>query len=237
MRTKTLLIAAAVGAAGMMTASAQVYSVNAVGYVNITLPVGPGGAAGPFALVANPLNGTNNLLSTVLVLPESADGTTAFIFDVATQNYNLSTFVGGFGWAPDATVPPGEAFFVQAANTAGTPVNVTFVGEVPQGTLVNAIPASPAFGLKSSIVPQTARLGDSAGSGTLLFPAEDGDTVYTWNVSLQDYGLSTYVDGFGWAGADPDPAGPLINVATGFFIQKGPGTTKTSWTRNFSVNP
>ena len=47
MRTKTLILTAFVGALGIAGASAQVYSVNAVGYVNKSLPKG-------FSIVANP---------------------------------------------------------------------------------------------------------------------------------------------------------------------------------------
>lgn len=56
MRTKTLLIAAVVGAVSMATALAQeVTSVNAVGYVNKELAPG-------FNLISNPLsNGENTL--------------------------------------------------------------------------------------------------------------------------------------------------------------------------------
>src|SRR5689334_13849488 len=57
MRTKTLLLTAALSAAGIATSMAQaVYSVNAVGYVNTTLVPG-------FNLVSNPLdNKTGNTI-------------------------------------------------------------------------------------------------------------------------------------------------------------------------------
>jgi len=114
-------------------------------------------------------------------------------------------------------------------------LNVTFVGEVPQGHLVNAKPAANQLSMLSSIVPQAARLGDEVTAGTLGFPAEDGDTVYTWNGSSFDaYG---YVEGLGWLGPDPDVTGPMIGVAKGFFVQSAPSAVKTQWTRDFSVNP
>ena len=53
MRTKTLLLTAFVGALGFTAAQAQVYSVNAVGYVNKSIPAG-------FSIVANPLNNGEN---------------------------------------------------------------------------------------------------------------------------------------------------------------------------------
>ena len=61
MNTKTLLLLGALGAAGMTSAVAQtnVYSVNAVGYINLTLPTG-------FSLIANQLNSTNNTIGSLL---------------------------------------------------------------------------------------------------------------------------------------------------------------------------
>ena len=47
MRTKTLLLTAALSAAGIASSMAQVYSVNAVGYVNTPLVTG-------FNLISNP---------------------------------------------------------------------------------------------------------------------------------------------------------------------------------------
>lgn len=225
MRTKTLLLTAAVSAVGIATSLAQVYSVNAVGYVNVTVP-----ANGPFAIIANPLNGTNNDLNTILPLPDAADGTTIYAFDTASQSYTSYGFITGLGWLPTREFAPGEAFFIQANNSAGSTLNLTFVGEVPQGHLVNSIAASPLFSLKSSVVPQSATLGEEGAPNTLNFPAEDGDTVYTFNVAGQSYESAGFISGVGWL---PDP---VIPVATGFFVQKGPGTVKTSWTRDFSVN-
>jgi hypothetical protein len=58
MRTKALILTAFVGALGIAGASAQVYSVNAVGYVNKSIPAG-------FSIVANPLNNGGNKISDV----------------------------------------------------------------------------------------------------------------------------------------------------------------------------
>ena len=64
MRTKTLLLTAIVGALGFTAAQAQVYSVNAVGYVNKSIPSG-------FSIVANPLNNGDNKVSDVSELYEA----------------------------------------------------------------------------------------------------------------------------------------------------------------------
>jgi hypothetical protein len=77
MRTKTLLLTAALSAAGVATSMAQgaVYSVNAVGYVNTPLVAG-------FNLVSNPLNNTaangNTIESLFAGVP---DGTQVYKFE------------------------------------------------------------------------------------------------------------------------------------------------------------
>jgi hypothetical protein len=76
-------------------------------------------------------------------------------------------------------------------------------------------------------------------ANSLLFAADDSDTVYIFDPTVQNYkdAYIYYGVGAGWfSPSDPDPAGPEIPVGTGFFIQKGPTATKTSWDRTFSVN-
>ena len=154
MRTKTLLLAAVLSAAGAATSLAQVYSVNVVGYANVAVTA-------PFSLIANPLNNTaGNDLDRVL--PSVPFGTTIY-------KWNGTTFVSSvnFGsWSPNLTLAPGEGAFINiAANTT-----LTFVGEVMQGALTTPIPAG--LSIKSSQVPQTNTLEN------LNFPAAFGDTVY-----------------------------------------------------------
>jgi hypothetical protein len=213
MRTKTILLSAAVLAAGLSASLAQsVFSVNAVGYVNVTV-------VGGYTLICNPLNGTNNLLSTVI--PAPPDGTTVLKWDPATQRFGSPfTYLDGVGWLPDGTVLPGEGFFI---NTGGAATTLTFVGEVPQGSLSN--PLSANYTLISSIVPQSVSLADP----TVSFPAQDGDTLLRWNSATQRFNDPfTYLDGIGWLPTDPIPA-----VGEGFFYNT---QTARAWTRTFSVN-
>jgi hypothetical protein len=214
MRTKTLLLTAALCAAGIATSMAQspVYSVNAVGYVNTPLVKG-------YNLVANPLdnkapdgNKIKNLFSS---LPP---GSQIFLFDTATQKYALATvdeFSGAVeGPAADQVLTPGHGVFIQAP-VAGT---ITFVGEVPQGSLSVDIPAG--FSIRASQVPQ-------AGTATSLqFPAADGDQIFIFDEATQKYKTSNYDFG-AW---DVDPA---IDVGEAFFVRTS--ATK-NWQRSFSVN-
>lgn len=224
MRTKAILSAAAVFAAGLAVSMAQapVYSVNAVGYVTKSLTNG-------YNLVSNPLNGTNNLLSTILpVLPNESY---VLRWNPATQSYSGSvpTYYDGFGWLPDEVVNPGEGFFINSTAPGNT--NVTFVGEVPQGNLTNSIAGN--YSLISHIVPQSISLA-AAGVG---FPAQEEDYVLFWNPVAQSYApdVPTYygdpnLGGFGWLPFDPTPT-----VAEGFFYHTGAGAAR-NWNRTFSVN-
>jgi hypothetical protein len=216
---------------------AQVYSVNAVGYVNITVP------ANGYAILSNPLNGTNNSVNTILPLPQdgSYDGASIYRFDPLNQQYlDTIQFLSGLGWLsaadPDPTINPGEGFFLQ--NVAAQPLNLTFVGEVPAGTLNNPLPAANLYSIRSSVVPKGGRLGWIGQAGTLEFPAEDGDAIYVFNSGTQSYDDTwQYLTGLGWLSAtDPNTDGPLINPANGFFVQKGSTATIQNWQQSFSVN-
>ena len=233
MRTKTLLLTAALSAAGLLPSMAQVFSVNAVGYVNQSVP------AGGLAILAVPLNGNpDNKMNTTMPLPAGFDGTTAYRFDVPTQNYKepIIWFDPPGSWASsdevNPTVNPGEGIWV--LNITGTPLNITFVGEVPAGaSLPNSIPGNNALKLASSVVPKGLAIRD------LGFPAGDGDSLFIFNPAIQNYKEPyIYFNPPGaWASAnadDPGPAGPVIAPGTGFWSQKaGPAAT---WTESFSVN-
>lgn len=247
MRTKTLLIAAALGAAGLLTASAQVYSVNAVGYVNVSVP----GDGTGFAILANPLNGTNNNINTILPLPLTAVDSVIYLFDVdgslagdpgQRQNYYSSQYydagTGSGIWYPEVNLAPGVGFFVKAKTADNSPLSVTFVGEVPQGTLVNTLPAAPDLAMSSSMVPQAGTLD------ALSFPGSVDDVVYLWDVDGTLLGNDSntpqtwvaqqrYDDGMGGQLWYPDNQ---IKVAQGFFVKKA-GSSNLQWTRTFSVNP
>ena len=138
----------------MMAQSTNVYSLNAVGYINVTCPPG-------FSIVANQLNTTNNTIFGLLpVDPGGADdGTSVYEwnghgFAVTTMN---SSQAGNALWSPPSiatatTMNPGEAVFIlnEATEADGvTPTNyvATFVGQVPQGTFTNALnPGSEVYG-------------------------------------------------------------------------------------------
>lgn len=219
-------------AAGLGASMAQVYSVNAVGYVNVPLLNG-------YNLIANPLNGTNNHINTVI--PTAPDSSYAFLWNKANQQFDQALTYFNFGVSPDTgwyegdnlttkSVEPGDGFFV--VNPAG-PTTLTFVGEVPQGTRTNNIIAN--FGFFSSIVPQ------SAGLTTMGFPGRDSMYCYFFNPTNQTYRQAfTYFDfgpgnvDNGWYDGD-NKVDPTPKVAEGFLIYNPSGST-APWVRTFTVN-
>jgi hypothetical protein len=224
MRTKTLLLTAAFVAAGVATSMAQVYSQNVVGYVNVTVPLTATPPNPTYAILSNPLNGTNNNINTIL--PSVPDGTQVYLY--SASGWSTETFIGG-AWDPGtATLPPGTGFFISFDPAFATgPVTVTFVGEVPQGTLVNPVPGG--FSLRGSIVPQAGGVTSVLG----LTPPTDGDQLFRYNPTTQAYVTYTYLGSI-----DPenpwDPSEPDINVGEGFFLFNSGGTAY-DWTRTFNV--
>jgi len=225
MRTKTLLLTAAVFAAGLGASMAQVYSVNAVGYVNLALPAG-------YSMICNPLQQTNDNLSTVI--PVAPDGTQVVTWDSRPsptgQHFNnASVFDGDVNqWFPNGTLPVGQGAFILLPSAA----TLTFVGDVKQGSLTNKI--GTPYTLLGNMVPQTIGLTGVSGAG---YPAADGDQYLTWNNALtpQRYNdaVAYDIDAQQWFG----PGGatvPTPAVGQGFFIFTTGGAR--DWTRNFTVN-
>jgi len=232
MRTKTLLVTAVLTAAGFATsAMAQVYSVNAVGYVNVTLKKG-------YNLIANPLNNGGNTLAEILppttplpddtfiVTWDSAGGT------IGAPAADLPTFFPGAGWEPAGpALPPGKAFFMYIADTAPTNTyTVTFVGEVPQGNLSTPVAIGSRYSALASQVPQAGKVTTDLG----LQPSND-DTLLLWDKNAGGFGttLYQYATDVGWNDGQ-NVVEPTVGVGDGFFLFRVGGPT--AWTRTFSVN-
>jgi len=211
MRTKTLLLAAALTAAGIASIQAQsnVYSINVVGYANVTIP------ANAFGLIANPLNNTNNTIGNLIANP--SPGTKFYKYN---GGYTVYTFdADDLVWTPDAnaTLAPGEGGFVR--NFGGTPMTLTFVGEVLQGNLTNNVPNG--YSIRSSKVPQTGGV-----TSLLNYQPAPGDKVYKY---AGGYTVHTFdADDLVWT-----PSEPVINVGESFFSLRFSGGT--DWVRTFSV--
>jgi len=225
MRTKTLLLTAALAAAGIATSKAQVFSVNAVGYVNTSLVPG-------FNLVSNPLDNKNgNVIKDLFknITPAIPNQLKVFKlvgtgFINATYDDIAQDFINS---GATATLDPtkGEGAFVQVPGTAN--LTVTFVGEVPQGTLSVSLP--PGFSIVSSPVPQAGTAADLK----LTSVGVQGDKVYKWDPAGKKYVSAAFDDIVGdFALANGSPVS--FGVGEAFFYQNS--KAQKSWTRTFNVN-
>jgi len=232
---KTLLIAAAALAAGVISTQAQVYSQNIVGYVNTVLP-----GNNNYSLITCPVGGTNaaeTALSCVQV------GDTIFVW--TGGGYNVLTYFGpnwdgnGHNWADgngngqaSPVLSPGQAIFYQ--NGQGVAETNTFVGNV---ILTNSIviPGNNNY----SLIASTAPVADVIDGTNFALPFQVGDTVFLWTGG--GYNVLTYFgpnwDGLGHNFADGNGNGqpsPVVPVGQGFFYQNGQGTSET-WNQNFII--
>jgi hypothetical protein len=223
MRTKTLLLSGVVAALSGACAMAQVYSLNAVGYINVTVIPG-------FSIIANQLNTTNNNLSPLLdsqLLDGGHNGVEIFKYNAAGGTFS-TLIVATAGSTPEwnnlaaaqtTTLNPGEAAFIY--NPFGTNFTLTFVGTVMQGSLTNTL--VQGFNLVSSIVPQSGALDTALG----VAPSPGDETFFLGAVSF----AANVWTGTSWsAGSAPLPA-----VGQGFYYYT-PSPSGLSWVRTFNVN-
>jgi hypothetical protein len=255
MRTKALILSAALVAAGVASSMAQsnVYSLNVVGYVNLTITTGYNLITLPLQS-SDPTSAINSVLTNTSVLvPYPA---TVTQWNPTTDTFLQPCYAGGDGnWydanfdptLPTNSLPPGQGFFfylpsvaVQQASGDPTPyvtsLTVTVVGTVLQGTNSEAIPAG--YGFYGQFEPI---VGDITTNG---FPVTaDYSELFTWNSSSQGYNPVLYGFTAADSGTAPYPAfydenfnGIVVvepPVGQGFvYFNAG---TSASWTQNFTV--
>jgi hypothetical protein len=225
MRTKTLLLTAALSAVGIVSSMGQaVYSVNAVGYVNLTVNKN-NASTETVVMIANPLDAGNNTVAEVL--PVVPDATTLITFDNTTGQFdNSNTYFGGWdrGNAPFA---PGAAAFLFFDNGAiGASVTVTFVGQVPEGMpLRTSVAGAGRVSYLASKAPLAGHIETDLG-----FPPQDFDTVFLW-----DRANFTYQNSISYFAGWDRP--PLVGVAEGFVLVTDSAATARNWDKNFDVTP
>lgn len=223
MKTKTVILSALLGAAVAGTAVAQtpVYSQNVVGYVNMTLTNG-------FNLIGNPLDldGTNQIQTVFGTnLPQGSS-----VFKWVNGNYVAASYATNKthptpAWVSGATLSanPGEGLFIKVPSD----VNITFVGNVVQGALVNTnLPAGVGYGLLAYQAPVSDYVTN------LNFKPTQGDTILTW---VNGVGYNAY--SYNTNKTHPTPAWlsgvPKLGVGTGFWLKTG--TAGETWTNSFIV--
>jgi len=190
MKTKTSILAALVAMAGSFSLLAQtnVYSLNVVGYVNVT--VGNG-----LSIIANPLTGATNTVAALF--PNVPDQTAIYTFNGTFQG---NSFEFGAWSNPNQILLPGEGFFIYNPTTQYTN---TFVGEVSSGSLTNPIPNG--LSLRASQVPQSGLIQTVLG-----YIPGDGDAIYQYHQG-SGYSGASFEFG-GWSQE------PTVGVGEGFFV-------------------
>jgi len=210
----------------------NVYSVNVVGYVNVTLP-----GNYLFTCVANPLDASmggtvpqgNNITNLFNNVPP---GTYFLTWNPATFDWYstvYSTADGtGAGWNFDYQLPPGQAVFI--SSPAASPATVTFVGEVVQGPYYSsALMGGYAFNLIGMPVP----VGGSVTNVNYLGLAPSaGDSIYKWDPTGGGGFGDFYSTVEAWNGAAWSPATTTFDPGEGFFYS---AVATNNWYSNFTV--
>jgi hypothetical protein len=223
MRTKTLALTALLGALSSAAVMAQnVYSINAVGYVQVTVP------ANSYSILTDPLtNGVSNAISNVVNNSTGAYNKAIVSFFTPAGGYVIDdalpySSAGGKGkttnpdgWSANGVevANPGVGFWFQ--NTSSSPMTITFVGSVPTGTLTQTIAGPAMYNLIGSIVPVYGDLQTTA--PLLLDNYHINDILYMYDP------VSTYNTGGGSIGGIYD-ALPTSGKAHGV-----PGTYNNNW--------
>lgn len=239
---KTLLMAAAALAAGIITSQAQpVYSQNVVGYVNAVY----GNTS--YTMAANPLsvgtNGADQVFGTQL-----PDGTLIYLWN-GINNFNVVTYDAGLAaslsmtspWfngdetaaASAPTVAPGTGFFLLPP----TRFTNTYVGNVVAavGTTVTNSLIAGNYNMVGSDIPYAGSLTNAA----INFVPPDGTLIYQWN-GVNNFNVSTYDAGLAaslsltspWFNGDETAvaSAPIISAGEGYFILP---PTPYKWTQSF----
>jgi len=230
-------------------AQSTVYSVNVVGYYNVTVP------AKGYAFVANQLTGASgdNSINTAFANgfvsdPNGVNNSTMFFWNGSgfTTYYYLSAADSGAtaGWydasfannvGGSVIVPQGSGAIIYNPTSSAT--TNTYVGQVVLGSVTNNL--TQGFGLYSIVPPV------SADFSTFGFPADsygDGsgntyDTMYKWNGT----GYTTYyylnaadLGTASWTDASYTPVTITPKVGESFFIRHTkPSVTK--WVSSFTI--
>jgi hypothetical protein len=217
MRTKALLGLAAL-AVGLSTSVAQnVYSLNVVGYVNVSLQAGK---LHFLSLPVAPVDGNFNITNTI-VLDSSQTFASLYHWAGTTWDTVIPAWTGT-AWDTPMVISNGTGFFIasQAAST------LTFVGQVPQGAIQYTIPAG--LSTLANQVPVSTNFPGAAVGGIF-------DNMFTWDTAGQVWSPTIWsYNGTAWdAGAGSNPNGPLLNPADAVFYVNA--NTAINFTQNFTV--
>jgi hypothetical protein len=233
MRTKTKVLSALLGVLGtasLMAQSTNVYSLNAVGYINVSVVAGYNMISCP--LMASPDNTLNTVLNNAsgvynqVSIYSFVNG--AYLSDTGAAYPSHTSNTNGWVNNGVITLNPGQAVWFDAKTNA----TLTFVGTVPQGSLTNVL--NPGFNLVSTAVPTS---GDIITNSIMNFTnTQLKDAVYSYTpaAGYLSYTAENSVHGGNSNNWSSDPIQPVVG---GGFWYDNSATTKLNWVENFSVNP
>jgi len=232
MRTKTLLLTAALAAAGAATAMAQstIYSVNAVGYVNSTIRglTGSASAAQGFGAYANPFE-ADVTLGTLIPDGSPPASLTFLNFNDDGSSNSASYDKANDDFWTDGSIPLklGKGFLIK---NFGADFNVTWVGQVKQsvGSTPISNPIAQGQFLYGSFIPQEATLS------ALGLDAPNRAVTVLRFLSNSELGGGTQQVGYNPDDGFWDPIDPVIHIGEGFFITSSSGPV--TWQKEFHVN-
>jgi hypothetical protein len=220
-------------AASLASTMAQnVYSLNVVGYVNVTLS---GIASGPcYSCFANPLDnsalqtGGNNLTNAFTTVPIGS-GIFSYLsssgqFGNAAQFNSVKG--GGGAWNTNYDLPPGSGYMFH--NAATTNVVVTFVGQVQQGT---SFPVKTLGANQYTMIGSPVPIGGDLTNSLKGLAPTIGDGILTYVASSSQWGPSSQFNSVkGGGGAWNNNL--QIGIGQGMLYH---AVAANTWTCNFTV--
>jgi len=206
------------GGVSLMAQSTNVYSLNAVGYINVTVQPG-------FNIISDPLIASpDNTITTVLTNTGQFSKFQVWAWSPSTSSYAEAIGTkSGWGTSGNITLSPGQAAWLY--NPGAAPTNITFVGTVPSGSLTNTL-APSSFNLVSSILPTS---GDIVTNPLMNFhTAVSKDQVWTWDATAKAYTEEI-------AGKSGFLTHPIQATVGGGFWYFNATNTANNWVETFTV--
>lgn len=234
MKAKTLLIAVAALAAGVISSQAQVYSQNIVGYANIVTASSAYNYLIEVPFKIGVSNGANE------VFANAPDFTTLLIWNPASSGFSTYQKDGGSptGWTDGSSplsppvLPVGMGFFLTPGSDNTTN---TFAGAiaVTVGTSNVTTFASSAYNyLVGSPVPYGGSVtnGNNSTGGLNMGSLPDFTTLLLWDPASSGFATvqKDASSATGWTDGSSPIAPPSLVVGQAFFLT--PGTDGGQWT-------
>lgn len=188
----------------LQSLSAQVYSLNIVGYANVSIQPGNNLIANQFYTIDYTLN---------YLIPVAPEGSTFTKWNTATLDYlTPSTYVSGTGWTIDYSLPPTDGGLL----TTPTAFTNAFSGEVSaneNGPIFIPPPLGDGVFVVSASVPYTG----ASFQQTIGRDPTEGEWVRRLNPTTQTYFTTRFLDGSWNNGA------PALNLGEAAMFGLGTG--------------